>query len=103
MLQNMFYKFLWNGNNDKVKRSILTQGYNYGGIKMDNLNLFASSMKITWLRRLLSMSKKINHIVECVCPQIKDIYKFGPDYLKRNKHFDSNTFWIASYSGSNTE
>ena len=36
-LNNMFYNFLWSGKPDKIKRIILTQDYNNGGVKNGRL------------------------------------------------------------------
>jgi hypothetical protein len=39
-IQKYFDKFLWNGKRDKVKREILTNRYDDGGLKMINIKLF---------------------------------------------------------------
>ena len=33
-LNHLFYKFIWNGGNDRVKRDILCYDYDYGGLRM---------------------------------------------------------------------
>ena len=52
-LQKEIFKFIWNNKPDKVKRSILFQGYEYGGLKLTNLNLFISAIKASWVKRYL--------------------------------------------------
>ena len=47
----MFFKFIWNGKPDKIKREILTRKYLDGGLNMLNLHNFVPALKITWLRR----------------------------------------------------
>jgi hypothetical protein len=37
-IQKAVYKFLWNGKRDKVKREILTNIYDDGGLKMIKIN-----------------------------------------------------------------
>ena len=56
-LNNMFYNFLWSGKPEKIKRIILTQDYNNGGLRMVDLENFIYSMKITWIRRYIHQPK----------------------------------------------
>ena len=93
LIQSLFFKFLWNINNDKVKRSIITQDYNAGGLKMIDLQTFIHSLKLTWLRRISEMNNKFSHLVESLCPVIKTMYKFGSDYLKVRLLHQINPFW----------
>ena len=44
---------MWEGKPDKIKRIILTQNYQKGGLKMINLSLFIKAMKSTWIRRIV--------------------------------------------------
>ena len=37
-IQKSFYQFLWKGKRDKVKREILTNSYEDGGLKMIDIN-----------------------------------------------------------------
>jgi len=47
------FKFIWNSKPDNLKRSILIQGYEYGGLKLTNLNLFISAVKANWVKSFL--------------------------------------------------
>ena len=38
-INNIFYKFLWDGWGEKIKRSIMISDYENGGLRMLNLNL----------------------------------------------------------------
>jgi hypothetical protein len=46
------FEFLWRSSVDKVKRSVITQDYLSGGIKMVDLNNFITSLKYAWIKRL---------------------------------------------------
>ena len=48
-----FYKFLWNGKRDKVKREILTNSYEDGGLKMIDIKLFCQALKMTWIKKYI--------------------------------------------------
>jgi len=39
-LREAFYRFLWDGKPVKIKRDILINGYDKGGLKMIDLSLF---------------------------------------------------------------
>lgn len=51
-LNKAFYNFIWQSKADKVKRGILVQEYNKGGLKMIELNKFITALKISWIWRL---------------------------------------------------
>lgn len=93
LIQTMFFKFLWNNSNDKVKRNVITQDYKFGGLKMVDLKMFMYSLKATWLRRLANMNNKFSNMVEFTCRPMKDLYKYGNDYIKQQMKRDINPFW----------
>jgi hypothetical protein len=45
-IEKIFYKFLWNGKKDKIKRSIIINEYEEGGIKMSNIQSFYKALKM---------------------------------------------------------
>ena len=95
IIQNMFYKYLWNNSNDKIKRSVITQEYKYGGLKMIDLKSFMISLKATWLRRLINLDNndKFTNMVESACPTIKHIHKYSTDYIRNKVREEQNQFW----------
>ena len=41
-LNHLFsFKFIWNGGNGRVKRDVLCNDYEHGGLRMFNLHLFS--------------------------------------------------------------
>jgi hypothetical protein len=44
-IEKIFYKFLWNGKKDKIKRSIIINEYEEGGLKMPNIQSFYKALK----------------------------------------------------------
>ena len=52
-IEKIFYKFLWNGKKDKIKRSIIINEYEEGGLKMPNIQSFYKALKMSWLDKLL--------------------------------------------------
>ena len=52
-LNHLFFKFIWNGGNDRVKRDILCNDYEHGGLRMFDLQLFSYAQKSIWVKHLL--------------------------------------------------
>lgn len=52
-LENIFYSFLWNKKPDKVKRKVIINSYEKGGLKMPHLESFCMSLKMTWINKIL--------------------------------------------------
>ena len=50
----LFYSFIWDYKPDKISRVKLTQSYSKGGLKMTDVDAFITSLKISWIKRLLS-------------------------------------------------
>ena len=49
----MFYHFLWNGEGDKIKRKVMINEPEYGGLKMTDLYPFNKCLKTTWVKKYL--------------------------------------------------
>ena len=52
-LNHLFYKFIWNGGNDRVKRDILCNDNDHGGLRMFDPLLFFQAQKSIWVKQLL--------------------------------------------------
>ena len=52
-LNYLFYKFIWNGGNDRVKRDIFCNDYEHGGLRMFDPLLFSQAQKFIWVKQLL--------------------------------------------------
>ena len=52
-IQKYFHKFLWNGKRDKIKREILTNSYEDGGLKMIDIKLFCQALKMTRIKKYI--------------------------------------------------
>ena len=50
-IQKLFFKFLWSNSNDKVKRSITTQEYKFGGLKIRNCLKFKLFLAIQHIQK----------------------------------------------------
>ena len=50
---DIVYRFIWNLKIDNVKRLVLINPYENGGLKVPNAKLFAESLKQTLLKKVL--------------------------------------------------
>ena len=47
------YKFIWDGKPEKIKRDILTMGYENGGLKMIDIDNFKKVLKVCWIKQMI--------------------------------------------------
>jgi hypothetical protein len=52
-IEDIFYKFLWNGKKDKIRRYVIISEYEEGGLKMTHIKSFYKALKMSWLHKLL--------------------------------------------------
>ena len=92
-LEKLFFKFIWNKGNDKVKRSVIMQEYEDGRLRMINITTFIYSMKISWIRRLLRSNSSWTVLIKNHMKNVSvDAFSVGSkvyEILTR----DCNPFW----------
>jgi hypothetical protein len=86
-LKNIVYELLWKGKKDPVKRSVLSNDYLEGGLKMTNIDTYIKALQIKWILRLLENSNENWKII----PQ-KYFEKIGENFLIFNMNLDSFKF-----------
>ena len=47
------YEFILDGKPEKIKRDILTMGYENGGLKMIDIDNFIKALKVCWIKRII--------------------------------------------------
>jgi hypothetical protein len=55
-LNKLFFKFIWNGGNDRVKRKILCTDLTAAGLRMIDPLIFHQAQKMVWVKFLLDES-----------------------------------------------
>ena len=93
-INDTLFKFIWQNKPDKIKRDLITQEYQEGGIKLINITNFIAALKATWIRRVL-MNKSKGHNLFQVSTGItvNDIVIYGDSFIKKKKQQITNTFW----------
>jgi hypothetical protein len=75
-----------------VKKEILQNNYDNGGLKIINLNAFILSLKSTWIRRLFQKDNKWQNIFMSFIDTDR-FYNYGSDYIQKIQSKLKNTFW----------
>ena len=57
-INDLLCKFLWDGKGDKIKRTVVINDYQEGGIKMLDIKSFNSALKATWIPKYLDVNNK---------------------------------------------
>ena len=52
-VNTLFFKFLWDGKGDEIKRDIMISDYEDGGLKMIDIRLFTEALKLSWVKKYL--------------------------------------------------
>ena len=96
---NLFYEFIWNKKQDKIKRLRLCCDYSDGGLKLTHLPSFTEAIHVSWIYRLFSNQqadsswKILFHAWSGInCDVLK---RFSEKQVVEfaNKRFKANPFW----------
>ena len=84
-LNTILFKFLWDDKLDKLKREVVTLHTHQGGLNMINIEHFITSLKITWIRRLIqSENSPTKSLFENTITHMDNLFVFGYQYIESN-------------------
>ena len=95
-LNTMFYKFIWYGKRDKIKRSMLMNDYKNGGLKMIDPKSFCRYLKVIWIKRLVSSNGLLwQNLIKTILTDYGSdtIFSFQKTQLQNIAKCISNVFW----------
>ena len=92
-MNSLFFKYIWKGSIDRIKRDVSIKNYKEGGLRMVKIQQFIEALKITWIRRSISTDTKWKYLLLTAFPNIKDFYLFGQDFLLSKLNQIDNKFW----------
>ena len=52
-LDSLLFKFIWNHRNDRVKRDIICNDFEDGGLRMINPLVYAQAQRMSWVAKIL--------------------------------------------------
>ena len=91
-LNSIFFNFIWNSKTEKVKRKIITQNYENGGLKMIRIDTFIFSMKLTWINRLLTKTSKYVELFESTVSSMNKLINRGKVFKIQSKTTSGGMF-----------
>jgi hypothetical protein len=53
-IEKKCFKFIWNGKPDKIKRNLIINSYERGGLQMIDIKSYFIALKATWVSRLVT-------------------------------------------------
>ena len=75
----------------KFRKEILEYPYNLGGLQLHNFKRFSSSLKTTWLRRIIMTNS--GWTTFALAYEIDKCWLYGNNFLEKKKNSITNTFW----------
>lgn len=90
-LNDSLQEFLWHGPN-RVKSKVLVKSYRQGGLKMIDTFNFISSLKLTWIRRLLIDDRHWQLFIKEQV-NLNNMFSLGKDYIEVQAKSIKNLFW----------
>ena len=62
-LVSKIYSFNWDNKPDKIKREVLSQNCDMGGLQMLNIKMYIKGLKLSWIRRNIKKNLKITQLL----------------------------------------
>ena len=88
------YRFLWDGKPSRIKKSIVCQPYESGGLKMVSVYSCLSTLKISWLRRIrFDPDSQLATFLFDLFPDMKMLSSFGGEFVNKVRDRIDNPFW----------
>ena len=92
-IERLFFSFLWGGKRDPIKRAKVIQNVESGGLNMIDIQAFVRSMKLTWLKRLMTSNAEWAKLAANELPNIDSVLQFGSKKLHKIRSEIGNPFW----------
>ena len=93
-INSCLFAFLWGNKPDKIKRDYITQDYRMGGLRMVNIELFAQSLKLTWMNKLFKSEPPLwLNLFENTISPVSKIASYGSTWCDILRKKTQNQFW----------
>ena len=61
-INTSIFQFIWKKRKDKIKRQVMYQNYDKGGLRVPNVDVMIKSPRLAWIPRLLSNDEKWSEV-----------------------------------------
>ena len=86
-IQSSIFKFIWKEKQDKIKREVLYQDYERGGLRVTHVETLCKALRLAWIQRFLkSDSWELENWKVIPCSFFK---KYGGLYFLLHCNFDA--------------
>ena len=93
-LNTVFFKFIWHCGTEKLARSLITQNYKDGGVKMINVNNYITALKNAWIRRMFTNNPKWTNLFKSITGiSTMDLIIHGDYFIISKLERIVNKFW----------
>ena len=94
-IEKLLYGFLWNNKPDRIKRTKVVQKLESDGLQMVDLTSFIHSLKLSWLKRLVSSTADWTKAASGSLQKLDPLklLTYSTAQLKVIKRKIGNTFW----------
>ena len=72
----------------------MCQAYDAGGLRTVDIKSFLSTLKISWLKRILHDDWKLTKILEAMCPLTQNFKQRGAEFANFVMQRVKNSFWV---------
>ena len=98
-INTLFFKFLWNDCPDRIRRQVVTQAYAKGGLKMIDIDVYISSLKLSSIRRFFQSNANWQSPMNRILNRHLFLWDTGTLYKKnilQDPHI--NPFWTEIFN-----
>ena len=92
-LNKIFFEFIWKSSTDRIKREVLIQDFEQGGLRMIHLEKYVYALKLGWVRRLVKSESKYKTLFQNLYENVENILTTGDTYIEELKNNCRNKFW----------
>ena len=86
-INTLFFSFIWDNKPDKIKRNIMVNYKQYGGLQVPHTATFSQSLKYTWIKKILD---------------IKNNSPWKTLFLDKLEQYGGDKFWYLTKEGLKT-
>ena len=98
-IEDACFDFIWNGKNDKIKRTTMYSNYDKGGLRIPNIRYFIMAQKISWVKKILDDT----NFADWKTLFLSSVERYGGNYIWLSKSTNIpfiknlNPFWKDVY------
>ena len=92
-LYDVLKEFLWDGKRPKLTWEKLTLGYEKGGLKLTNIEIFFKSLNISWIKRIQNTGAWQSLFEETICGDRLLVWELDKQSLEQLCKNTKNLFW----------